>query len=173
MDEQYCMHMTGTQSRNLVANVNRSLVVINCTDFLRIDKQRSYPTYYCVMYSIDVQGLPVSFSKGDQQREIMHTLYSQAGMIEFLNMLQQVYVEAGQIIEREGHGEMNSTFTGLGFVQLNLESDTLVFTLDVPRTWVYYVYIRYEVGPLHLHSIMVVVSDILSLDECTLRFILC
>ena len=57
----------------------------------------------------------------------------------------QSYIDANRLIERPGHGEMNSTFTGLGFVELPLESDTLVFTVSIPRTWVYYIYIRYEV----------------------------
>ena len=56
-----------------------------------------------------------------------------------------MYIDAGQIIERPGHGELSSTFTGIGFVQLNLESNSLVFTIDIPNTWVYEVHIRYEV----------------------------
>ena len=48
------------------------------------------------------------------------------------------------MVERPGHGEPTSTVTGRGFVSLSGNSG-LDFKVNVPRTQLYHVILRYEV----------------------------
>ena len=50
-----------------------------------------------------------------------------------------------KVVRRVGHGEVNSTVTGIGLLDLPVGS-TLQIVIEVPTTGVYEVVLRYEVG---------------------------
>ena len=48
-------------------------------------------------------------------------------------------------MRRAGHGEINSTVSGIGLLELP-EGNTLQIVIEVPTTGVYEIVFRYEVG---------------------------